>query len=367
MDSRDIKVAIIGGAGFMGKAHSLAYDLAATRTDLGYRLVKDTAVELNAGLAERAARDLGWEQCATDWRVVVERDDIDVIDICTPPQSHAEIACAAMAAGKHVFCEKPLANDLAEADRMAAAAAASGVTNQVGFNYRSTAAMRLARKLVTDGAIGDVLQVRIQYVMDGGWLGDPGWRRQRSTGGSGALADIGSHIIDMAEFLVGPITSVTGSTDSYAPVSGGEHDVDDAGAFLVRFGSGALGSFAYSLRSWGQKNRISFELDGAKGALAFDWNHRDELQVLISENGGEIEGFRRVITSGVHEGTWFGLGGVGSGYLEASANQMVAFLASCAAGKQSTPDFTAGARVQRVVTAVDRSSRSGTWVVVDSE
>jgi predicted dehydrogenase len=360
---KDIRVALIGG-GFMGKAHSLAYDLAASRSHLGYRLIKDTVVDVDPDAAATAALELGWQQSSTDWRATIARDDIDVIDICTPPQFHAEIALAALRAGKDVFCEKPITNDAAEAEQMVEVAEELGRINQVGFNYRASAALKLARSLVEDGTVGDILQLRIQYVMDGGWLGDPGWRRQKSSGGSGALGDIGSHIIDMAQFLVGDIHEVFGDTVSYAPVSGGEHDVDDAGAFLARFAGGALGTFAYSLRAWGQKNRISFELDGTKGAISFDWNHRDELQVLISEDGSRTEGMRRIITSGVHEGMLFDLGGAGSGYLEASANQLTSFLHSVATRTPADPDFATAARVQRVVEAVETSRRTGSWTRV---
>lgn len=359
---RDIRIAIIGGGGFMGTAHSRAYDLASSRPGDDFRIIKDTLVDVDLAAAEASAERLGWQHAATDWRQVVAREDIDAIDICTPPQTHAEIAIAALRVGKNVFCEKPITNDLDEAEKMADVAVETGLVNQVGYNYRNSAAARYARKLIDDGEIGDILQMRLTYVMDGGWLGDPGWRRQKSSGGSGALGDIGSHIIDLAEYLAGPVASVIGDTVSYSPVAGGAHDVDDAGVFIARFVGGALGSFSYSLRAWGQKNRITFEVDGTRGALAFDWNHRDELQVLLKGSGAADEGLRRVIMSGAHEGVWFDLGGVGSGYLEASANQLSAFAEAIATGGVSQPDFRHGARIQRVVEAVDESRVKGSWV-----
>lgn len=360
---RELRVAILGGGGFMGRAHSLAYDLARVRTDLGYRLIKDTLVDV-PGVAERAASDLGWATSATDWPDVVARPDIDIVDICTPPHLHAEMALAAIAAGKHVFCEKPITNDSREAETMAMAARDQGIVAQVGFNYRNSAAVRLAHKLIQDKVIGDVLQLRIQYVMDGAWLGDLGWRGNRTSGGSGALGDVGSHIIDMAEWLVGNIVEVIGDTAAYGASQAG--GVEDAGVFLARFERGGLGSFSFNLKAWGQKNRIYFELDGSSGALAFDWNLRDELQVLIAENGAETEGFRRVITHGVHDGMWFDLGGLGSGYLEASANQFVSFLTAIVSGTAADPDFEHGAQVQRVVEAVYASTKTRSWVTVGS-
>ena len=361
---RDIRVAIVGGAGFMGRAHSLAYDFASTRTDLGFRVIKEILVDSDAEVGQSAARALSWNSYSSNWREAVSDGRIDVIDICTPPHTHAEIAIAAANAGKHVFCEKPIANSTGEADEMAATAKSAGVVNQVGFNYRNSAAIRLARRIVDEGRIGDVLQVRIEYVMDGGWRGDPGWRREKASGGSGALGDIGSHIIDMAQHLAGNVKSVVGTTVAYNPVSGGSHDVDDAGAFLARFDCGAIGTFSYNVRAWGQKNRIVFEIDGTRGALTFDWNRRDELNALFVENDYTYEGFRKIILDGQHEGAWFDLGGIGSGYVEASANQLVSFLSSIVDKQEAHPNFTEAAQVQRVVEAVQKSAAANSWAEV---
>lgn len=360
---KDLSIALIGGAGFMGKAHSLAYALADIEQSLGIHVRKAVLVEMEEATASRVAAEFGWDEWSTDWREVMKRDDIDIVDICTPPNTHAEIALAAMAAGKHVLSEKPISTDSQSAAQMWETAQATGVTNQVGFNYRNGAALRFAKALVSSGRIGEPLQLRIQYLQDCGF-GDMGWRNSTRTGGSGALGDVGSHIIDMAQYLLGDILRVSGNLITHRQTADSEHDVDDAGMFIAEFSGGAIGSFAFSQQAWGQKNRISFELDGTDGALAFDWNSRDELEVFLSESEAEIEGFRRVHLGGAHDGVWFGLPGLGTGYLESSANQIISFLDAISHGTGAHPNFGEAAAVQRVVEAVIESSEQHNWVVI---
>ncbi|TPX03347.1 Gfo/Idh/MocA family oxidoreductase, partial [Schumannella luteola] len=248
---KELKVALIG-AGFMGRAHSLAYALAPIASPLGATIVKQVLVDANAELAAGAAEQLGWAESGTDWREVVSRDDIDIVDICTPPQFHAEIALAAIEAGKHVFCEKPITNDPDEARAIVAAAARAGVVTQVGYNYRHTPAVAFAKKLLDEGRLGTPLQFRAQYAQEVGFWADPNrWRALKATGGSGTVGDIGSHIIDIAEHLFGDIVRVAARARSYggdgwrAESERLDGDlIDDAAVWLAEFANGAIGTFS---------------------------------------------------------------------------------------------------------------------------
>lgn len=356
----EIRVAIIGGAGFMGKAHSFAWSLAAVQSSSPRQIVKQVLVELDAAGAEKAARALGWIESATDWKLVIDRDDIDIVDIVTPPHTHAEIARYAISRGKHVLSEKPLANNAGDVSAMVAAAAAGSVATQVGFNYRHNAAVQLAQRLIADGEIGRVLQVRFEYLQDAAF-GAMGWRAHRATGGSGASSDIGSHIVDLAHYLLGEITSVAAALQVLPLSEDDDHDVDDAGAFLARFEDGALGVFSFSQKAWGQNNHIRFEIDGTRGALAFDWNRRDELEVYLRSDDAP-RGFTTVHVDGSTPGTWFDLNGIGTGYLESSANQMIQLVSTITQGTANSPTFAEGAYVQRVIDAVWASDAAGsTW------
>jgi len=361
-----INVAIIGGAGFMGKAHSFAWSMAAVEGPAGVELNRLVLVEPDAAVAEATARALGWRQWATDWREVVDRDDIHVIDIVTPPHTHAEIAEYALSRGKHVLCEKPLANSPAETKALVELSGKPGVTSQVGFNYRHNPALQLARELIHQGAIGTVIQARFDYLQDVGF-GDLGWRTKKRTGGSGASGDIGSHIVDLAQLLVGRIDKVAALLDIVRMSGDDDHDVDDAGSFLARFDTGAHGVFSFSQKSWGQNNHIRVEIDGTLGALAFDWNRRDELQVCIgADRTAGLKGFRTVHVDGSTPGTWFALNGAGTGYLESSANQILAFVANIVDGTPNGPSFSEGANVQSVIDAVWASaSDNSRWVSVE--
>ena len=358
----EIRVAIIGGAGFMGKAHSFAWSMAAVQSQGPRRIVKQVLVELDAAAAEKSAGALGWAESATDWKAVIDRDDIDIVDIVTPPNTHAAIAQYAISKGKHVLSEKPLANNAEDIAALVAAAAAGTVATQVGFNYRHNAAVQLAQQYVAEGKIGRVLQVRFEYLQDNGF-GNMGWRLHRATGGSGASGDIGSHIVDLSHYILGPISSVAAALQVVPRDSDDDHDVDDAGAFLARFEGGALGVFAFSQKSWGNNNHIRFEIDGTEGSLAFDWNRRDELQVFLKSS--ETKGYTTVHQDGSTPGTWFDLNGVGTGYLESSANQMIQLVSTITEGTPNSPTFAEGAYVQRVIDAVWASDAAGSsWLDV---
>jgi predicted dehydrogenase len=357
---RELAVAIIGGAGFMGKAHSLAWDLVAAQIGGPVKIVKRVLVEPDANRAREAAAKFGWNEAATDWRAVVSRHDIDIVDVVTPPDTHAEIAVETIKHGKHVLAEKPLSKTMAQAQSMSEAAlAAPTLRTQVGFNYRHNPAIRLAHRLIAEGRIGRVLQARFEYLMDPGF-GALGWRSHKATGGTGAASDIGSHVVDMANYLVGPITSVAAVLQTHPRNAEDDHDIDDAGAFLARFEAGPLGVFAFSLKAWGHKNHIRFGVDGTEGAVAFDWNRRDQLELYTRDAAdAAVKGFTTIHVDGSVPGTWFDLGGVGTGYLESSANQMIQLVDAILVGAPNSPTFPEGAYVQRVIEAVWASAEHG--------
>lgn len=372
---KDLRVAIIGGGGFMGRAHSLSWPLADAAAELGARVHKSLLVEATAELAEAAAAQLGWTESAASWEEAVARPDIDIIDICTPPNLHEQIALAAIAQGKHVFSEKPITNDAAAALRMAQAAEAAGIAAQVGFNYRHTPAISLTKQLLDSGDLGVPLSFRGSYLQWVGFAADPNrWRARESTGGSGMVGDIGSHIIDIAQYLFGPITRVCAlvRTKGQAADDGwlSEQDrldgrlLDDAAAWIAEFANGAIGSFAISAFASGRMNQVYFELDGTRGAVEFDWNHREEFRVAYRDERRDQQGFRTIHTNAEHPDGWWRLAGLGTGYLDVTAIQFQHFIQAIVAGNPPDPGFGIGAQVQRVVEAVRRSAQDGGWVGV---
>ena len=373
-----LRIALIG-TGFMGRMHTQAWRTAPHFFDLPREPVPALLVGHRAEPTERAAARLGWSEHSVDWREAVERDDIDVIDICTPGDTHAEIALAALAAGKHVLCEKPLANTVADADEMAdAAASASGIAT-CGFSYRRTPALALARELIDDGRIGEIRHVRAQYLQD--WLSDPDapytWRMDRDRAGSGALGDIGAHSIDTAQWLAGQSidavsavmrTFVTsrprmGAAEGLGGVAADTTDrlpvtVDDAAAFTARFGGGALGVFEATRMATGRRNANRIEINGDRGAIAFDFERMNELEVYDAASDA-AQGFRRVqVTEARHPyaGAWWPAGH-GLGYEHLFTHQAVDFVRAVAGEIPVSPSFADAAQVQRVLAAVEQSAQ----------
>ncbi|WP_461029739.1 Gfo/Idh/MocA family protein, partial [Streptomyces sparsus] len=315
---------------------------------------------------------LGWAAAETDWRDLVARDDVQVVDICTPGDSHAEIALAALAAGKHVLCEKPLANSVEEAEAMAEAASAASARGQlamVGFNYRRTPALALARRMVAEGRIGALRHVRASYLQD--WTVDPlfplTWRMRREHAGSGALGDLGAHIVDLAQHLAGELlTGVSGQLETFVrqrPLPGdsersGEVTVDDAALFHGRFGSGALASFEVSRVAAGRKNALRMELNGEHGSLSFDLERLNELEYHDHTLPAEHAGFRRIlVTEQSHpylEAWW--PPGHGLGYEHTFVHQARDLVHAVAGATEPRPSFADGLQVQRVLAAVEESA-----------
>jgi predicted dehydrogenase len=379
--STTARVAMIGHA-FMGAAHSQAWRNVHRFFDLDLPPEMAVVVGRDAGRAAEAAAHLGWAESATDWREVVARDDVDVVDICTPGDTHAEIAIAALEAGKHVLCEKPLANTVAEADEMAAVAAAAqqrGVRSMVGFTYRRVPAIALMKRLVAEGAVGQIRHIRGQYLQD--WIIDPQfplvWRLQRELAGSGALGDIGAHILDLAQFVSGQrITGVAAQTETFIkerplPEGGGalgaagagsggemgEVTVDDAAVLLARTDGGALGTFEATRFATGRKNRIVLEINGSAGSLAFSFDDMNWLE-HYDHSRGDVAGFTRIpVTEATHpyiEAWW--PPGHGLGYEHGFVHQAADFLRAIAAGEDPTPSFADGAQIQHLLGAVEASA-----------
>ncbi|QTE28706.1 Gfo/Idh/MocA family protein [Pengzhenrongella sicca] len=387
-DPPRLGVGMIGYA-FMGAAHSQAWRNAPRFFDLPLRPELTVLGGRSEGAARAAARRLGWADVETDWKALIERDDVDVVDICTPGDTHAEIAIAALAAGKHVLCEKPLANSVAEAEAMAAAAAQAatrGVLAMVGFTYRRVPAIELARRMVADGRIGQIRQIRAQYLQD--WLADPqaplSWRLDKQRAGSGALGDIGAHIVDLAQFISGEVLTSVGGVlttfvserpvaDSFAGLHGrggtgrGPVTVDDAAIFLARLSGGGIATFEATRFAWGRKNAIRLELNGTTGSLAFDFEDMNVLNYFDATLAPVEAGFRRiVVTEPDHPylSAWWPAGH-GLGYEHAFTHQAVDLVGAIAAGRQPEPSFADGLQIQRVLDAVERSSTAGgAWVAL---
>jgi predicted dehydrogenase len=389
-EARPLRVAMIGYA-FMGAAHSQGWRSAHRFFDLPAVPEMSVLCGRTESAARDAARKLGWTEAATDWREVVGRDDIDVVDVCTPGDSHAEIAIAALEAGKHVLCEKPLANTVAEAEAMTAAAEkaeADGVRSMVGFNYRRTPALALARRMVDDGRVGTLRHIRAVYAQD--WIVDPDfplvWRLQKDRAGSGALGDIGAHIVDLAHFLSGErLTGVSGTLDTFirrrplpsastglsATGAGdvGEVTVDDAAAFFGRTESGAMATFEATRFATGRKNGMRIELNGSDGSLAFDFERMNELLAYDGTVDAADAGFRRILATEPdhpYVSAWWPPGH-GLGYEHTFVNEIADFVRDVATGRPPTPSFADGLYIQRVLDAVERSSaQESRWTPIAS-
>lgn len=382
------------GTGMMGRLHSLAMatlpsffpDLPAIR--------RSVVVDVTEELAQRGAHQFGYDEWALDWKKVVTRPDIDVVNIVTPNDSHRAIAEFAMAQGKHVLCEKPLALSAADAREMAEQSRRSKGTHMVGFNYRRCPAVLEAKKLIDEGAIGEILSFRALYLQDWAMPDDTpwSWRFGAKEAGSGALGDIGSHALDYALFLVGEVESVCaaaktivahrprGAAANFAAASKGAPDVtaragsnemipvdvDDVAISLIRFSNGALGTLEASRFAWGHKNDLSFEISGSKGALAFRWERRNELHYYSAADRNDVQGYR-VIMCGPAQPSgdlFWPIPGLGTAYYETQVLQAGTFVKAIAGGKQPDTDFAHGYRVQEIMETMLASAQSGQWTPV---
>jgi len=372
--TRPLGVAMIGYA-FMGKAHSNAWRNVASYFDVP-AFEQKVLVGRDAGHVAEAAARYGWTESSTDWRSVLDREDIDIVDICAPGFLHAEIAIAALAAGKHVLVEKPLANTLAEAEAMTAAAQSArskGVKSMIGFNYRRVPALVLARELIAEGRLGTIRHVRAAYLQD--WLVDPEspmtWRLHKETAGSGALGDIASHAIDQVLFLLGgQVTEVSGRTHTFTtrrPGADGleEVTVDDAAWATLTLASGAIASVEVSRVATGQKNSLKLEIYGDKGSLLFDLEDLNELGFLDATLPVREQGFRRILVNEPQHPyveAWWPQGHV-LGWEHTFTHEIRDFLAAIGGGTQPSPSFEDGLTVQRILAAVEESATAKSALV----
>ncbi|MET4146670.1 Gfo/Idh/MocA family oxidoreductase [Arthrobacter sp. UYCo732] len=364
---RPLGVAMIGYA-FMGKAHSNAWRNVASYFDVP-AFEQKVLVGRDAEAVAKAAATYGWTETATDWREVISRDDIDIVDICAPGWMHAEIAVAALKAGKHVLVEKPLANTLAEAEAMATAAKAArakGIQSMIGFNYRRVPALALARELVSEGRVGTIRHVRAAYLQD--WLSDDQapmtWRLRKETAGSGALGDIASHAIDQVLFLLADkVTEVTGRLHTFVDRRPGvdgleEVTVDDAAWATLSLASGAIASVEVSRVATGRKNSLTLEIYGDKGTILFDLENLNELGFLDAAAPVREQGFRRILVNEPEHPylkAWWPQGHV-IGWEHTFTHQVRDFLTAIATGRAPSPSFEEGLNVQYILNAVEESA-----------
>lgn len=366
-DPTTLGVAVIGYS-FMGRAHSNAWrNVSAFYPDVA-PVRMQTLVGRDATRVEQAAADLGWAEVATDWRAVLERDDIDIVDVCTPGHLHAEVALAALAAGKHVLVEKPLANSVAECEQLVAAAANAPGRALLGFNYRRVPALALARELVREGRIGTVQQARLSYLQD--WLSDPQapmtWRLRKESAGSGVLGDLGSHAVDQLHYLLDEhVTSASGTLRTFVPQRPGPHGteavtVDDAAWATLHTDSGVVASLEVSRVATGRKNALTVELFGTAGSLRFDLERLNEL-VLTQAGDARTSGPTTImVTEPEHPylRAWWPAGHV-LGWDHTFTSQAADFLRAIAADEPVHASFTDGLAAQRVLEAIETSHAAG--------
>lgn len=384
---RKLNVAIIGH-NFMGKAHAHAWRNAPRFFELAAEPVLKVAVGRNQETLKAYADNWGWEETAADWREVVTRDDVDVVDVSVPTDLHAEIAVAAAEAGKHVFCEKPIALDSRQARAMLDAARRAGIVHYLNHNYRRTPAVMLAKQLIDEGFVGRIFHWRGAYLQD--WIVDPDfpltWHLRREHAGAGPHFDLGSHNVDLARFLVGEIKSVSAMTAhfvterplpgagaaTFSAGSGGATEtgpvtVEDAAFVTAEFENGALGSIDTSRFAPGRKNHHAFEIYGSDGSIVFDLERMNELQVYSRHDPAHVQGFRTVLaTEGLHPyvAAWWPPGHV-IGYEHAFHHAVVDFVRAITDGVEVRPNFEDGLRETLVLEAALKAAASGQRVEVE--
>lgn len=372
---KELRIAIVGHR-FMGRAHSNAWNQVSKYFDPAAKPVMKVACGRDeAGLRAFADR-WGWEEIATDWREVLERDDIDAIDIATPTHLHAEMAIAAAEAGKHIFCEKPFANTLAEGEAMLAAAEKAGVVHYLNHNYRRCPSVLLAKKMIGEGEIGEILHWRGAYQQS--WLVDPrhplDWKLRKFTAAAGPLWDLGSHAIDLAHFLVGEFAEIDCRGKQFIkerplaedPSKTGTVEVECAALMTGEFKNGALATIETTRYATGRRNRHTFEVYGTKGAITWDMEDMNRLQFYSEGDPEDRRGFRDIlVTERCHEyvGAWWPPGHI-IGYEHAFVHAAIDFLNACAKGGSVEPDFHDGVRSLQVLEAAAASMESGRRVAI---
>ena len=368
------------GYGFMGRAHSNAYLKVNRFFDLEYQPVLKAVCARSADKVRAFADNWGWESVETDWRKLVERDDIDAIDIGSPNNTHRDIVLAAAKAGKMILCEKPLAMNAAEGLEMTEAVEKAGVPNMVWFNYRRVPAITLAKQFVDEGRLGRVFHYRAKYLQD--WTISPDlpqggaalWRLDADVAGSGVTGDLLAHSIDTAIWLIGGVDKVCAMTETFIKERPLQDDpgtvksvtIDDACAFLARFKNGALATFESTRYARGRKNQNTFEVNGELGSLYFDLEDAHQLQYFDHRNDSQSRGWRTIlVTDSDHPymGHWWVPGCV-IGYEHTFINALADFLGGLASGVPVRPNFRDALETQYVCDAVLDSAKTETWKTV---
>jgi predicted dehydrogenase len=368
---REIGVGIIG-TGFMGKAHAFAYRAVSGIFPDSLRPRLQTVADIDGSAAQKAAAQFGFRHWRTDWRRVVEDPEIEIVSITTPTLAHREMALAAIAAGKHVHCEKPIAPDAGAAREMMEAAEAAGLVTQAGYNYIKNPILKLARSMVESGELGDITGFRgihsEDYMADSeapySWRVDP-------DGGGGAIADIGSHIVGLARFLLGPITELIADLDTVvktrpvAPRASEQRavEVDDIARLTVRFARGCGGTIEANWVATGRKMQLGFELTGTKGSLVFTQERLNELQYYRAGGEPRHNGFVRIEAGPQHHpyGLFCVAPGHQLGFNDLKTIEVAEFLAAIAGGEKNGPDFREAWEIQRVIDTAIESSRARCW------
>ena len=372
---KPLRIGMIG-YGFMGRAHSNAYHRVNQFFDVAYQPVPRALAARTRDKAEAFAAHWGWQRVETDWRKLIEAPDIDAIDICSPNNTHHEIALAAAAAGKIIMCEKPLAMNLVAAREMTAAVEQSGKPNMVWFNYRRVPAIALARQIIGEGRLGKIYHYRATYLQD--WTISPKvpvggaatWRLDIDVAGSGVSGDLSTHNIDTAIWLNGSFASVCGMTETFIRErhrpdgTPARVEIDDACTFLARFANGSSGTFEATRYARGRKNKNSFEVNGEKGSISFDLEDMHQLQYFNHDDPAHLQGWRTILVTGAEHpymANWWVPGCV-IGYEHTFVNALADFLKGLETGERVRPDFRDALETQAIAEAVLESAATGKWV-----
>lgn len=386
-EQNTLRVGMVGYK-FMGKAHSNAYRKIGMFFDPDYQIDMRAICGRDAGEVAQAARKFGWASYETDWRRLVEREDIDVIDIVAPSNMHKDIAIGAAQNGKHVLCEKPLALNLPDAREILAAVRKAGVRHQIGFNYRFAPAIQLAKQMIDAGRLGRIHHFRGLYLQD--FIIDPAfprvWRLDKNIAGSGSLGDLGAHVIDLARYLVGDLVQVIGVNQTFVKerplvdhmtglsgrasehASRGVVDVDDATLFLGEFANGALCSIEATRFAQGHKNDLSFEINGEKGSIRFFLPRISELEFFDASADAGVQGFATIqVSEEIHPYAthWWPAGHV-IGYEHTFVHEIYELIQAIAENRPASPDFEEGMKCSQILAAVDLSIAERRWVRPDS-
>jgi predicted dehydrogenase len=373
--AKTIRIGMIG-CGFMGRAHSNAYHRVNQFFEVAYQPVLKLVAARSRDKAEVFASRWGWERVETDWRKLVESPEVDAIDICSPNNTHHEIAMAAALAGKMILCEKPLAMNLAQAREMTRAVEQSGKANMVWFNYRRVPAISLAKQLIDEGRLGRVFHYRATYLQD--WTisakipvgGAATWRLDKEVAGAGVSGDLLTHNIDTALWLNGPIASVCGMTEIFIKErqrpdgTPTKVELDDVCTLMARFRNGSNGTFEATRYARGRKNKNSFEVNGERGSIYFDLEDMHQLQYFSHDDASHVQGWRTIlVTSTEHPymSNWWVPGCI-IGYEHTFVHALADFLNCLENGERARPDFRDALETQAVAEAVLESARQQRWV-----